>query len=49
MGKYHGESGFRACTNVRGVLHHSDPAQSRHALSACDEYERLRGLISRLS
>jgi len=23
MGKYHGEWGFRAYSNVRGVLHHS--------------------------
>jgi aldehyde dehydrogenase (NAD+) len=23
MGKYHGEWGFRAYTNARGVLHHS--------------------------
>ena len=34
MGKYHGEWGFRAYTNARGVLHHCDPARSRRALSA---------------
>jgi len=34
MGKYHGEWGFRAYTNARGVLHHSTLLDPGGALSA---------------
>jgi aldehyde dehydrogenase (NAD+) len=33
IGKYHGEWGFRAYTNARGVLYHSD-VRSQSSLSA---------------
>src|ERR1700722_11405963 len=49
MGKYHGEWGFRAYTNARGVLHHSTLLDPGVRYPPYSENERLRGLISRLS
>ena len=49
MGKYHGEWGFRAYTNARGVLHHSTVLDPGVRYPPYSENERLRGLISRLS
>ncbi len=49
MGKYHGEWGFRAYTNARGVLHHSTMLDPGVRYPPYSENERLRGLISRLS
>ena len=49
MGKYHGEWGFRAYTNARGVLYHStklDPGVRYPPYSA---HARLRRLLARLT
>jgi aldehyde dehydrogenase (NAD+) len=47
MGKYHGESGFRAYTNARSVLHHSTMFDPAVRYPPYREHERLRGLLSR--
>ena len=49
MGKYHGEWGFRAYTNARGVLHHSTLLDPGVRYPPYSENERLRGLLARLS
>ena len=49
MGKYHGEWGFRAYTNARGVLHHSTMLDPGVRYPPYSEHERLRGLLARLS
>jgi acyl-CoA reductase-like NAD-dependent aldehyde dehydrogenase len=48
MGKYHGEWGFRAYTNARGVLHHSTMIDSGVHYPPYSENERLRGILGRL-
>ncbi len=49
MGKYHGEWGFRAYTNARGVLYHSTMLDPGVRYPPYSEHERLRGLLARLS
>jgi len=49
MGKYHGEWGFRAYTNARGILHHSTMLDPGVRYPPYSEHERLRGLLARLS
>jgi aldehyde dehydrogenase (NAD+) len=49
MGKYHGEWGFRAYTNARGVLYHSTMLDPGVRYPPYSENERLRGLLARLS
>ncbi len=49
MGKYHGEWGFRAYTNARGVLHHSTMLDPGVRYPPYSEHERLRGLLARLT
>jgi aldehyde dehydrogenase (NAD+) len=48
MGKYHGEWGFRAYTNARGVLHHSTMFDPGVRYPPYSENERLRGILGRL-
>jgi aldehyde dehydrogenase (NAD+) len=47
MGKYHGEWGFRAYTNARGVLHHSTMLDPDVRYPPYGRHERLGGLIAR--
>jgi aldehyde dehydrogenase (NAD+) len=49
MGKYHGEWGFRAYTNARGVLYHSTMLDPGVRYPPYSEHERLRGLLARLT
>jgi aldehyde dehydrogenase (NAD+) len=49
MGKYHGEWGFRAYTNARGVLYHSTLLDPGVRYPPYSEHERLRGLLARLT
>jgi aldehyde dehydrogenase (NAD+) len=49
MGKYHGEWGFRAYTNARGVLYHSTMLDPGVRYPPYGENERLRGILARLS
>jgi aldehyde dehydrogenase (NAD+) len=42
MGKYHGEWGFRAYTNARGVLRHGTRIDPRLRYPPYDRYKRLR-------
>jgi aldehyde dehydrogenase (NAD+) len=49
MGKYHGEWGFRAYTNARGVLYHSTAFDPGVRYPPYSENARLRGLLTRLS
>ena len=49
MGKYHGEWGFRAYTNARGVLYHSTKLDPGVRYPPYSEHERLRGLLTRLT
>jgi aldehyde dehydrogenase (NAD+) len=48
MGKYHGEWGFRAYTNARGVLYHSTKFDPGVRYPPYSENERLRGILGRL-
>ena len=48
MGKYHGEWGFRAYTNARGVLYHSTMLDPGVRYPPYSENERLRGILGRL-
>jgi acyl-CoA reductase-like NAD-dependent aldehyde dehydrogenase len=48
IGKYHGEWGFRAYTNARGVLHHSTMFDPGVRYPPYSENERLRGILGRL-
>jgi len=48
MGKYHGEWGFRAYTNARGVLYHSTKIDLGVRYPPYSEHQRLRGLIGLL-
>jgi len=45
MGKYHGEWGFRAYTNARGVLHSLDDDRFRRPLSAL---QRARWIFTKV-
>ncbi len=47
MGKYHGEWGFRAYTNARGVLYHSTRLDLGVRYPPYSEHERLRGFVMR--
>jgi aldehyde dehydrogenase (NAD+) len=47
MGKYHGEWGFRAYTNARGVLYHSTRVDLAVRYPPYSENQRLRGLVTR--
>ena len=49
MGKYHGEWGFRAYTNARGVLYHSTMLDPGVRYPPYSEHERLRGLLARMT
>ncbi len=44
MGKYHGEWGFRAYTNARGVLNHSTRLDLGIRYPPYDRYTMLREL-----
>ena len=44
MGKYHGEWGFRAYTNARGVLYHSTRVDLGVRYPPYDRYETLRAI-----
>jgi acyl-CoA reductase-like NAD-dependent aldehyde dehydrogenase len=46
MGKYHGEWGFRAYTNARGVLYHSTRIDLGLRYPRYDRSERLRAIAS---
>jgi acyl-CoA reductase-like NAD-dependent aldehyde dehydrogenase len=46
MGKYHGEWGFRAYTNARGVLYHSTKIDLGVRYPPYSEHQRLRGLMA---
>jgi acyl-CoA reductase-like NAD-dependent aldehyde dehydrogenase len=48
MGKYHGEWGFRAYTNARGVLYHSTKVDLGVRYPPYSEHQRLRGLLGHL-
>jgi aldehyde dehydrogenase (NAD+) len=48
MGKYHGEWGFRAYTNARGVLYHSTMLDPRLRYPPYGKHEKLRGFLERL-
>ncbi|OWK38218.1 aldehyde dehydrogenase family protein [Fimbriiglobus ruber] len=48
MGKYHGEWGFRAYTNARGVLYHSTKIDLGVRYPPYSEHQRLRGLLAHL-
>jgi acyl-CoA reductase-like NAD-dependent aldehyde dehydrogenase len=45
MGKYHGEWGFRAYTNARGVLFHSTRLDLSARYPPYDRHKTLRGLV----
>ena len=45
MGKYHGDWGFRAYTNARGVLHHSARIDPDVRYPPYDRHERLRKMV----
>jgi acyl-CoA reductase-like NAD-dependent aldehyde dehydrogenase len=47
MGKYHGEWGFRAYTNARGVLYHSTKVDLAVRYPPYSENQKLRGLVTR--
>jgi aldehyde dehydrogenase (NAD+) len=49
MGKYHGEWGFRAYTNARGVLHRGTSFDPRLRYPPYSENTRLRDWLARLS
>ena len=49
MGKYHGEWGFRAYTNARGVLHRSTSFDPQLRYPPYSENTRLIGWLVRLS
>ena len=48
MGKYHGEWGFRAYTNSRGVLYHSTRVDLGVRYPPYSEHQRLRSLAAHL-
>jgi aldehyde dehydrogenase (NAD+) len=48
MGKYHGEWGFRAYTNARGVLYHSTMLDPAVRYPPYSENQQLRGLLLRM-
>lgn len=48
MGKYHGEWGFRAYSNTRGVLYHSTRVDLGVRYPPYSEHQRLRGLAAHL-
>lgn len=49
MGKYHGEWGFRAYTNARGILYHSTRLDLAVRYPPYSEHQWLRGWVSRLA
>jgi len=49
MGKYHGEWGFRAYTNARGVLYHGTSFDPGVRYPPYSDNARLRGWLTRLS
>jgi aldehyde dehydrogenase (NAD+) len=48
MGKYHGELGFRAYTNARGVLYHSTKFDPALRYPPYGKHKKLRGFLERL-
>ena len=48
MGKYHGEWGFRAYTNARGVLYHSTRLDLGVRYPPCDHNQALRRTLGHL-
>jgi aldehyde dehydrogenase (NAD+) len=49
MGKYHGEWGFRAYTNARGVLHHSTRPDPAVRYPPYDQNTTMRALVAHLA
>jgi hypothetical protein len=48
MGKYHGEFGFRAYTNARGVLYHSTRLDPGVRYPPYDHNQFLRRIVAHL-